>query len=243
MQRLSRIILVFALLFSVLIIAPAFLSRQFGPYTLIKTGDVVDLFSALILLPFYWLLFQLKPGQLPRQSEMIAFMVLAAAWASGQGMHLSANSIGHLLQDLQGSDVYALTYFYDEKLSHYIWHLGIVGLSTILIYRQWKHPFAESAKGQGLVVAGGILYGLTYALAIMEGGTGPLGVPFAILATLFILIWAQKQLKQEPLILFFLIAYALASAIFILWGIYWSVSCGHFSFPEPLAAISSAGCG
>jgi hypothetical protein len=242
LQRISRLIFVFALLFSFLILAPAFLGGQFGPFPLIKAGDVVDLFSALILLPLYWLLFQLKPEQLPKQLEMILFMAFAGAWASGQGMHLSANSIGHLLQDMQGSDVYVLTYFYDEELSHLIWHLGIIGLSALMIYRQWNHPFIEGDMIQALVIIAGLIYGLTYALAIMEGGTGYLGVPFAFLTTMAILIFGRGLLKQEPLNLFFLIAYLLASIIFISWLVYWSASCGQFSFPQTLDAIDGLAC-
>jgi hypothetical protein len=56
-NRLSRLTLVFSITFAVLIISPAFLNRQFGPYPLMKTGDVIDLFTPLILIPLYWLLF------------------------------------------------------------------------------------------------------------------------------------------------------------------------------------------
>jgi len=164
-------------------------------------------------------MFQLKPGQLPKQSEMIAFMGFAAAFASGQGMHLSANSIGHLLLDLKDSDIYVLTYFFDEDLSHFIWHLGLVGLSALLIYRQWKHPFQESSRGLGLAIAGGVIYGLTYFLTVVEAGTTLLGVPFAVLAVLFIMVWGRKNLKQEPLVTFFLCAYLLAIILFAVWAI------------------------
>lgn len=221
MERLSRLIFIFALLFTVLIITPAFLSAQFGPYSLIKTGDVLDLLTALILLPLYWLLFQLKPGELPKQGAMIAFMVFAGAWASGQGMHLSANSIGHLLAEIQGSDIYTLTHFYDEVLSHYIWHTGIVGLSALLIFRQWKHPFDELPTGLAWVILGGLLYGLTYFSSIIEAGTAPLGIPFALATTVIVLIWGRKGLNQKPLVAFFLVAYLLALILFAVWAIIW----------------------
>ena len=221
MQRLSRIILIFAILFTVLFISPALFSSQFGLYSLIKTGDVIDIFTPLILLPLYWLMLQLSPGKVPRQSEMITFMVLSAAWASGQGMHLSANSIGHLLQDSMGVDINDLTYFYDETLSHIIWHLGIIGLSALLIYRQWKNPFSEEPSGSALVIVGGVLYGFTYFLTIVEGGTTVLGVPFALLATVIILIWARDRLKQTPVVTFFFSAYLLATILFAIWAIRW----------------------
>lgn len=235
MQRLSNLILAFAILFALLIMAPAFLDWQFGAYPLIKFGDVLDLFTPLILLPFYWLLLQIRPHQLPKQNEMIAFMILVGAWASGQGMHLSANSIGHLITPDSSSDLQTLTHFYDEELSHYLWHAGIAGLSALLIFRQWKNPFLEGSAGlPGLVIAG-LIYGITYAAAIMEGATAPLGVPFALIVTLFILIGARTNLRREPLNIFFFVAYLLAGILFLVWAIYWSLSCGEFSFPEPLS--------
>lgn len=108
MLRLSRLTLLFAFLFAVMIVSPALLSYQFGPFPLMKTGDIVDLFTPLIIIPLYWLLFQLSPDQTPGQKETIVFLVLAAAWASGQGMHLAANSIGHLLAGAESSVAYLL---------------------------------------------------------------------------------------------------------------------------------------
>ena len=203
MQRLSNLILAFAILFAVLILSPAFLDWQFGAYPLIKYGDVLDLFTPLILLPFYWLLLQIRPDQLPRQNEMIAFMILVGAWASGQGMHLSANSIGHLITSTSGHDLQTLTHFYDEELSHYLWHAGIAGLSALLIFRQWKNPFLEESAGLSKLVIAGVIYGITYAAAIMEGGTAPLGVAFALMVTLFIPVKKLNNLRLDPLILFF----------------------------------------
>ena len=221
MQRISRITLIFAILFTVLIVSPALLSSQFGPYSLIKTGDVLDIFTPLILLPLYWFMLQLTPEQLPGRNEMVAFMVLAAVWASGQGMHLSANSIGHLLQDSMGAEINDLTYFYDETLSHILWHLGIIGLSALLVYRQWKNPFSGQTAKMAPLIIGGLLYGFTYFLSIVEGGTGLLGVPFALLITLFILIWARDRLNKMPVAAFFFSAYLLATILFAIWAIYW----------------------
>ncbi len=56
-------------------------------------------------------------------------------------MHLAANSISHLMEEMKHSDAYTLTHFYDEVLSHSLWHVGIVGLSALLLYRQWRNPF------------------------------------------------------------------------------------------------------
>ncbi len=137
MQCLRRLILIFAILFAVLIIAPAFLGGQFAPYPLIKNGDILDLFTPLVLIPLYWLLWQIHTHCSLSQKEMLIFLILAVLWVEGQGMHLAANSIGHLTNPDSRSELRQLTYFYDEILSHYIlafrasWLISTYNLSTV----------------------------------------------------------------------------------------------------------------
>ncbi len=221
MKRLSKLTLVFAILFAVFIVLPGLISNQFGPYELLKNGDILDLFTPLVLIPLYWLLFQISPDKKPSQGEVIAFLILAAMWIEGQGMHLAANAIGHLTKDIVGSDIETLTHFLDEVLSHYLWHLGLVGLSVLLIYRQWKNPFVESNGGMGMVIAAGIIHGFNYFLTIVEAATTPLGVPFAVLVVLATAIWGRKNLRQQPVLAFFFVAYLVATLFFLGWGLYW----------------------
>jgi hypothetical protein len=221
MKRISILTLVFAVLFLVFFIGLVFLRVPFGPYPLMSIQDAIDVLTPLVLLTLYLLLFQLDPHKPARLSELIVFIVFAACWAAGQGMHNSANSIDNLLshQGIETGDTYKLTYFYDEFLSHYLWHIGIVGLSALLIYRQWKNPFNELKAWLWPVIAGGLIYGFSYFLIIMEGNTAPMGVTFSVIATLFIVIWARKGMAQQPLVIFFLTSYAFAMLLFLIWGI------------------------
>ena len=213
--------MIFSITFAALIISPAFLNKQFGLYPLMKSGDVIDIFTPLILIPVYWLLFQVSREKTPSPRETIVFLVLAAFWVEGQGMHLSANSIGHLLKEMEGSDVYILTAFYDEFLSHYLWHFGLVGLSALLIYRQWQRPFVGGRSGLRLESLAGFIHGFNYFVTIIEARTAPLGVHFAILVTIFTLVWGRKKLRQQPLLAFFFVAYLVAIILFAGWAIYW----------------------
>ena len=131
MKRSSVLILVFAIAFAVFFVGPPLLGKPFGPYPLMETADVFDILTPLVLLPLYWLLYRMSQKEPINLSGIIVFFVLAAFWAEGQGMHLSANSIGHLLKGMENSDIYKLTYFYDEVLSHYLWHFGIIGYLPI----------------------------------------------------------------------------------------------------------------
>lgn len=221
MKRLPAMILAFAILFIVFFNALVFLRVPFSPYPLMSVQDALDLLTPLVLLPLYFLLFRLSPKTPFSFPALMLFVVFASLWAAGQGMHLSANSIDNLLgkQGLETGDVYKLTHFYDEILSHYIWHIGIVGLSSVLIYRQWRNPFIEGKALLWPTILGGIIYGFSYFLIIMEGNTAPLGVTFSVLASLFIIIWARRRISQQPIIIFFLVSYVLAVFLFLIWGI------------------------
>jgi hypothetical protein len=148
-------------------------------------------------------------------------MVLAALWVEGQGMHLAANSIGHLLEEMTGSNASILTSFYDEVLSHYLWHLGVVGLSALLLTRQWQNPFTGERSPLGLPLLAGIIHGLTFFVVVVEGGTALFGIPFAIVVILAGLVWGRDKLREQPLLLFLLVSYIVAMLFFAGWGIYW----------------------
>jgi hypothetical protein len=206
-----------------MIISPAFLGMEFGPYPLMKWGDVLDLFTPLILMPLYWLLFYYSSERKPGLGENVVFAVLAGLWVLGQGMHLAANSIVHLIAD-ETSDLYQLTYFYDEVLSHYLWHLGVVGLAILLVVRQWREPLVggEMSRGsQMMVILAGILHGFTLFAIFVEGNTTLVGIPFTLIATAVILIWGRDKLKAQPLILFYFVS-GLVGLLFIAgWGLFW----------------------
>jgi hypothetical protein len=221
MSRLYRLTLVFAVLFTVLLMGPAFLGAPFGPYPLMKLGEILDLLTPLILIPLYWLLMELRPVIPPSRGENILFLLLAVLWVDGHGMHLAANSIGHLLKDLAGTDVHTLTDFYDETLSHYLWHFAVVALSILLLYRQWRHPFDGENKGLILGIIAGIIYGFVYFTIIVEAQTPPIGVPFAVLVPIFALVWGRKEFKRQPTLVFFTIACLVALGFFVGWAIYW----------------------
>jgi hypothetical protein len=148
-------------------------------------------------------------------------MLLAALWVQGQSIHLAANSIGHLLKEMTGSDAYVLTYFYDETLGHILWHAGVMGLSALLLIRQWQNPFSGEKASLGLLLPAGIIHGLTFFVIVIEGGTALLGIPFALIVILAGLIWGRGKFREQPLLLFFLVSYIVALLFFAGWGIYW----------------------
>lgn len=221
MKRLPLLTFVFSLAFAIFFIAPAFLSKQLGFYPLMKTGDLLDTFTPLVLIPLYWLMFRANGNKIPGIAESVIFVILAALWVEGQGMHLAASSIGHLLKGVPATDAYGLAIFYDEVLSHYMWHAGVIGLSALLVIGRWRNRPAERQPAKWLSVLAGVIYGFTFFIITIEGATTILGVPFAALFTLFCLIWGRKNLRHQPLFLFFVISYLTAAILFSGWAIRW----------------------
>jgi hypothetical protein len=181
-----------------------------------KTGDVTDILTPVILIPLYWLLF--RQGRPPTTAETVAFLVFSALWVEGQGMHLGANSIGHLIGQFEGSDAQLLTHFYDEVLGHYLWHIGMVALTALLVWRQMANPLASALASVRAEVISAIIYGFVYFIIVIEAGTVPLGLPFAlILALAGLLSQRRGDLRRQPLTLFFAAAHALALVLFLIW--------------------------
>jgi hypothetical protein len=149
------------------------------------------------------------------------FFMLAAFWAAGQGMHLSANSISNLMKGMESTDVYKLAHFYDEVLSHYLWHVGIVGLSAFIVFRHWRNPAEEERSPAWPLIVAGVIHGFTFFLIVIEAGTAPLGITFAALMSLWWLIRGRKEMRQRPVATFFFVSYVVATLFFIGWGLYW----------------------
>ena len=106
--------------------------------------------------------------------------------------------------------------------------LIVVGTAVRRSVRQWRNPFAGQTEGMLMVIAGGLIYGFTYFLTVVEAGTAPLGVPFAIVVTVFGLIWGRKQFKRQPMTTFFVVGYGLATLLIVIWAI-WQGGLPEFS--------------
>ncbi len=221
MDESSRQSLIFTVAFLVLFVGPAFLGQPFPPYDLMKWGDVLDLLTPLILMPLYLLLFLRAKGEGLGTGEGLVFSALAGLWVLGQGMHLAANSIGHLLADLRDSEIYQLTYFYDEVLSHYLWHAGVIALSILIVRADLNRTAAGERTSWGRILPAGVVYGITYFLIIIEGGTLPMGLPLAVAVVAYAWVRGRASLAEKPLLAYFSCGYASALLLFAGWGLYW----------------------
>jgi hypothetical protein len=233
MKRLSLLTLVFAVLSLVFFLLLIFFRIPFPLYPLMNWQDVIDLLTPLVLIPIYWLMFSSVRHGKSGLADQITFMVMSAFWTAGQGMHLSANSINNLIDaltsdqgiNIKGTDIYRLTYFFDEYLSHYLWHIGLLGLLALLLYNAWQKSSDDDTDWR-LVAPAGVLYGFTYFCVFLEGQTLPIGLPFATIVTLLILFWGREKLARQPILAFTFVSCLVAFLLMVGWGVYWG------GFPE-----------
>lgn len=213
--------LLFAVALAAFILVPPFLKVDFGPYPSLSWGDVLDLATPLVVIPLAWMLLDAAaPGRVSR-SATITFMVLAAAWVEGQGLHLGANAINNLAGAVGGIDeaVANLTHFLDEVLSHYLWHAALIGLTVLIGVRALSGAPAHGVAGaRALTVTAAAVFGFTFFAMIVEGGTGPIGVPGAAILALGGMWRAWVGFGRRPAADAFALGYALASLLFLAWA-------------------------
>lgn len=228
MHRLSWLTLSLAVLSVVFFLLLIFLRTPFPLYPLASWQDALDLLTPFALLGVYWLLFEAGSSARPGRPAEIAFVLLAVLWTEGHGLHLAANSVDNLMEglakqagpDVTGTSLYTLTYFIDEHVSHYLWHLGVLGLAALLVAREWRQP-AGLAVQWGAAVPAGLLYGITCFCIFLEGQTVILGLPAALVFSGVTLVWGRAKLAQRPILAFFFVAGLVAGLLLIGWGLYW----------------------
>ncbi len=233
MKNLSLLTFIFAILFAIFFLGLIFFRIPFPLYPLMSYQDAFDLLTPLVLIPIYWLMFKYSSSAESNRSAQIAFVLITALWVLGHGFHLAANSINNLAEnlaekgtlDILDTDIYTLSYFYDEHLSHYLWHVGILGMVILLVYNEYRHPVNLPVKW-GTTSVAGILYGFSAFCIHNEGQTAVLGYIFAIIFVTLVLIFARKKLSTNPLLAFFLISYLTAIILFTVWLGIWG------GFPE-----------
>ena len=215
----------FAAGFLAVFLAPPLAPYAFGPYPLMRWGDAIDMLTPLIALPLYWLVVNHGRPALPRW-QVLAFLVVAAIWVEGQAMHLAANSIGHLVETGRAGTLAA---FYDERLTHILWHGAALALSALATAGALERPPAASRGARALGVAAAAVYGFAFFLIAVEGATAVLAAAGGLLVTGLALRHGPRALLSRPTLAVFGAGYPVMLALLGIWFAYWGGSLPEFS--------------
>ena len=227
------LLLAYGLVFAFFQIMPALLpSFLKKPLT---WGDILDFLTPWAVIPLAYLLYWwaknilLSPDSSSGPPSLAGKIILAAGFISyinGHGLHLSANAIARLFQEMKGTEIYKATYLFDEVISHFMWDGGVFLISLGLIILAFKLPF-QHLSGRNLVflLVGAACYGFTFTVDGIEGQTVIFTLPAAFLGCLLSLALYLKGHRKgfkNPFFIFFALSYLISLILFAYWGLTYS---------------------
>lgn len=222
-NNLSLWLFLFGFAYAFMHIVPAFLTHDLK--NRLTAGDLLNFFTPFVVIPLVWkLYFVIRAAQSPsdRTAKFAAVILFFSSifYINGQGMNLSANAIARHLVGMEKTPLYWLDYFFDEKVGHIFWHSGMLGISISFLLLAAN---LQTISTNWLALAGAPFYSFAYFTDAVEGQTVALLFPSAILILGGIVLHLKKQpnsLKRNPVMLFFLIGYVIAVALFLIWWIW-----------------------
>ena len=195
-HRLSTLLWILVLVPSATVIA-----TELNKRLLIWRIRIVDFVDLVFLAPFFLIiLLSLHATVFANRSRRSSYwlsLALIGIFLYGHSMHLTGNAINtysteiHNYIDRLPADTYELIYFFDEVLGHLLLYgalFGLLGLWTVendLIHeRNWS------------TFSSGILFGLSYAIALVESSQpwfGPLAAAWLVSCSL----WKTYQIHKS----------------------------------------------
>ena len=220
-DRLPQALLGYAVALAVLTLVPPLLTTSVGPPTGFTLQEAADLLTPLIVIPLAWYVFDLTGG-LGRMG-LVAFLVIAAVWIEGQAIHLAANAIGDAVppgavEAFVRTAPGDLDHWLDETLSHWMWHVGWVALSILLLAAASRTPGAPAVGTSMTAAAAGVVHGATFFVVTVEGVTTLLGIPASIVLLAWSASLARRGLAGRPVVVFFLVASIVTLVGYIGWA-------------------------
>jgi hypothetical protein len=226
-MALTSRLAVFAVLYAFFDLAPSFLTYDLGRR--LTSGDVLNFFMPLAVLPPLWLVVVSLWADAPRDRRRMAATLLFIGTvfiADGHGMNLAANAVARHLTGQEGTPLYRLDYFFDEQMGHLLAHGGLL-LATYGLLLVADGAGARRADWRSLAAAP--LFGFAYFCDGVEGQTVFMLLPGAVIGA----AWAAAGARQagagvllQTVRGFLLVAFATALVLFAIWGVW------HRGFPE-----------
>jgi hypothetical protein len=233
-RQLPVALFAYASAVAVFLLIPPLLRQTVGPPAGFTLQEAADLFTPIVVLPLAWWALDCLGGLSRR--ELLAFLVIAICWVEGQAIHLATNAIGDVFSPGDARNTFYATaagdldHWFDEVLSHWLWHLAWAALSVLILWRatarrDWPMPAGA------LSLVGGLIHAVTFSFVTVEGETTLLGIPLSVL---FVAWTARETLagSTNPAFRFFLVS----SAVTLLAYAGWAVAYG-WPFAEPCEII------
>ena len=217
----SAALLAYAVALAAFLLVPPYLKASVGPARAFTWQEVADLLTPLVVIPLAWLVLDATGGSGRRQ--LMGFLVIAALWIEGQGIHLAANAIGDAVPHDATEAFYQtipgeLDGWLDETLSHWMWHGAWLALSILLLLAATRGSLAPPDRPSVRAATAGAVHGVTFFLVSVEGVTTLLGIPATILFLGWGLLAGRRGLGRRPVVTFFLVSTVVTLAGYAGWA-------------------------
>ena len=194
----------------------------------IRVGDLLD----LLLTPWIGVgVFALLYVFIPKASNSSAghknlyrvlFWTFSVVYVEGHGMHLAANSIGNNLAANTDPRLALSIFLFDEPIGHLLWLGGAIGLALITVAYQTSHTSHNRLTRNQiwLILITGMLYGVSFALTIIEGQSALWAGPIVLGALIVMGIrWLRGMTKwtNRPASTFFVSGFSGLLVTLVIW--------------------------
>jgi hypothetical protein len=158
-----------------------------------------------------------------RGRARVAFVIIAAVWIEGQGIHLAANAFGDAFARGDARDAFYATdagdldHWLDEVLSHWMWHVAWVGLSILMLAVATRQRVWPTGGADATTAIAGLVHGITFFFVTTEGGTTAMGIPLSIV----LLAWSGSETARgstHPVFRFYLVASIVTLLVYLVWA-------------------------
>jgi hypothetical protein len=223
--RLPAALLAYAAALAVFLLVPPFFKGSVGPVAAFTVQEALDLLTPLVVLPLAWYVLDCTGG-LGRRG-LIAFLVAAALWTEGQGIHLAANAIGDAFGSHAAAEAFYATVpgeldlWFDEGLSHWMWHLAWAAISILMLALATTGEGRTARAGRmahGVAGVAGLLYGATFFAATTEGETTLIGIPLSVLLVVWAAVARRRGRSRSPVVTFFIVGPATTLLAYLTWA-------------------------
>jgi hypothetical protein len=220
-KRLPGALLAYAVALAFFLLVPPNLHPTVGPPTWFTLQEAVDLLTPVVVIPLAW--FVLDCCGVIRGRALVAFLIIAAVWIEGQGIHLAANAIGDAVarggarDAFYATDAGDLDHWLDEVLSHWMWHLAWAALAILMLGVAIRRRDWPTGPGGATSAIAGILHGVTFFFVTTEGGTTAMGIPLSIV----LLAWSGRETARgstHPVFRFYLVASIVTLCVYLVWA-------------------------
>lgn len=222
----------------ILFVSQSFVTADL-PNVPIKYGDLMD----FLLTPWIGVgVFALLYVSIPKVSDVstshrnlyrLLFWSFSVLYVEGHGMHLAANSISNSVVTVTEPRLARAIYLFDEPIGHLLWFGGAIGLALVSLAYQSSYTARENLnrRQMWLLLASGMLYGVSFALTIIEGQSALWAAPI-VLGALIVMgyrwLGGQRNMSRRPTSTFFASGFAF---LLVTLGV-WFVRFGGFVEPS-----------